>query len=194
MTTAAPAYRFNVEVDAPEPQSRLTVFFRLILAIPHSLIVGILGYALAAITLIAWFAILFTGKYPAGMLGFATNVQHWSTRANGYVFLLTGTYPPFTLGPDDSYPVRMTGVADDGSRNRMTTFFRGFMVIPHIIALYIVGMLISIVWVVAWFAALFTGSVPAGMHNFLAGGLRWVSRLSNYLYLLNDEYPPFSLN
>lgn len=190
----APAYPFGLEVDAPQPQSRLTVFFRIILAIPHALIVGILSYALAVVTLIAWFAILFTGRYPAGMLNFAVNVQHWQTRSVGYIYLLTGKYPPFALGPDATYPVRMTGVGTVEGRNRLTVFFRIIMIIPHVIVLYFIGIAIAVVWVISWFVALFTGAVPAGMHNFMAGGLRWATRVNNYALLFNDEYPPFSLS
>jgi hypothetical protein len=190
---AAPAYPFGLEVNEPSPQSRLTVFFRLLLAIPHIIIVGALSYAVGIVTLIAWFAILFTGKYPAGMLNFVVNVQHWQARYTGYMYLLTGAYPPFALGPDDSYAVRMTGEGASEGRNRVTTFFRLFMIIPHAIVLYFVGIGILVVYVIAWFAALFTGSVPAGMHNFMAGGLRWGTRVNNYALLLTDEYPPFSL-
>lgn len=192
--TMAPAYPFNVEADAPQPQSRLTVFFRILLVIPHAIIVGVLGYAIAVVSLIAWVAILITGKYPAGLLGFAVNVQHWQVRYTGYMYLLTDKYPPFAMGPDATYPVRMTGEGTVEGRNRLTVFFRLFMIIPHVIVLYFVGIAIAVVWIISWFAALFTGSVPAGMHNFLTGGLRWATRVNNYALLLNDEYPPFSLS
>lgn len=189
----APAYPFGLEVDPPAPQSRLTVFFRYLMAIPHIIITAALGYALAAVTVIAWFAILFTGRYPAGLLGFAVNIQHWSTRSNGYVYLLTGVYPPFELGPA-AYPVRMTGEGVVEGRNRLTVFFRYFMLIPHIFVLFFIGLAAGVVLFVAWLVALFTGSVPEGMHNFLAGALRWTTRVTNYAYLFNDEYPPFSLS
>ena len=194
MSTAAPAYPFGLDVDAPSPQSRLTVLFRLLLAIPHILIVSVLSYALGLVTFIAWFAIVFTGKYPSGMLGFAVNIQHWATRSAGYIYLLSGAFPPFTLGPDDSYAVRMTGQGVAEGRSRVTVFFRLFMLIPHAIVLYFVGLAVAVVWIISWFAALFTGSVPEGMHNFLVGGLRWGTRVNNYALLLNDEYPPFSLS
>lgn len=191
---AGPPYRFGFEADGPSPQSRLTVFFRLILAIPHMLIVGILGYAIALVTVIAWVAILITGKYPEGMLKFVVNFQHWQSRYNGYLYLLTGEYPPFALSADDSYPIRMTGEGAAEGRNRLTVFFRIFMIIPHVIVLYFLAIALAVVWVISWFAALFTGSVPAGMHTFMTGCLRWTTRVTNYAFLLNDEYPPFSLN
>lgn len=189
----APAYPFAIEVDPPAPQSRLTVFFRIILAIPHAIIVQVLGVAAAVMTLIAWVAILATGKYPAGLYSFVLNVNHWQLRLNGYIFLLAGTYPPFAMGPAE-YPVRLTGEGELENRNRLTTLLRIIWLIPHIIILYFVQIAFAVVWVISWFAALFTGSVPAGMHNFMGGVLRWQTRVGVYAMLLTDEYPPFSLN
>lgn len=190
----APAYPFTLEVDPAAPQSRLTVFFRIILAIPHVIIIGLLGLVAALITLAAWFIILFTGTYPAGMSGFVTNTFHWIARANGYMYLLTGSYPPFAMGPDASYPVRFGGEGQAEGRNRLTVFFRGIMIIPHSIILYVLQIAAEVVLLISWFAALFTGSVPAGMHNFMVGFQRWTMRYSAYAALLTDQYPPFSLN
>lgn len=190
----APAYPFTLDVDPAAPQSRLTVFFRIIMVIPHAIIVALLGVVATLITLAAWFIILFTGSYPAGMSSFVVSVFHWSARMNGYMYLLTGAYPPFSMGPDTSYPVRFAGEAQAEGRNRMTVFFRVFMIIPHYIVLYFLQIAAQVVLLIAWFAALFTGSVPAGMHNFVAGFLRWQTRYYAYAALLTDEYPPFSLN
>lgn len=189
----APAYPFAIEVDPAAPQSRLTVFFRIILAIPHALILYFLGIAVGVITLIAWVAILVTGKYPAGMYPFVMNVNHWQLRANAYMFLLTGVYPPFAMGPAE-YPARLSGEDTLENRNRVTTFFRLFMLIPHLIVLYLLQIAFGVVYIISWFAALFTGSVPGGMHNFMAGVLRWQTRVGLYAMLLTDQYPPFSLN
>lgn len=190
----APAYPIGLEVDGPAPQSRLTVFFRIIMAIPHALILYFLGLAVSLISLIAWFAILFTGKYPAGLLTFVVNVLHWQTRYTAYVYLLTGVYPPFAMGPDAKYPVRFVGTGTVEGRNRLTTFFRLFMIIPQVIVLYFVQLAGALLLFVAWLVALFTGSVPEGIHNFLAGTLRWQTRVGAYASLLVDEYPPFSLS
>jgi len=190
----APVYPFTLDVDPPAPQSRLTVFFRLLMVIPHAIVVGLLGIVAAVVTLIAWFVILFTGAYPAGMSAFVVNVFHWSARVSGYMYLLTGKYPPFAMGPDTSYPIRFAGEAQAEGRNRLTVFFRVIMIIPHYIILYFLQIAAQIVIFIAWFAALFTGSVPAGMHTFVAGFLRWNMRYYAYAALLTDEYPPFSLN
>ena len=190
----APAYPFGLEVDRPAPQSRLTVFFRLFMLIPHAIILEFIGLATGVVAIIAWFAILFPAKYPAGLLSFSVNAPHWQTRYSGYSWLLTGAYPPFAMGPDAKYPVRLLAEGQETGRNRLTVFFRYFMIIPHIIVLYFVLIAAAVVLLIAWIAALFTGSVPAGMHNFLTGVLRWQTRLTAYAGLLTDQYPPFSLS
>lgn len=193
-TSVSGVFPFGLDVDGPQPQGRLSVFLRYIFAIPQLIAVYLLGIGAQIVTLVAWFAILFTGKYPAGMMNFATGYLRWSARTMGYLYLLTGTYPPFSLDADDAYPVRFSGEGQLDGRNRVTVFFRIFMLIPHIIVLYILGAVAGIVLFISWLVALFTGSVPAGMHTFLAGVLRWMVRLQAYALLLTDEYPPFSLN
>ncbi|MEP7367710.1 MAG: DUF4389 domain-containing protein [Acidobacteriota bacterium] len=190
----APAYPFALEVDDPAPQSRLTVFFRILMVIPHAIVISLLFLVVEVITLVAWLVILITGKYPDGMMGFVLNTLHWVARYTGYAWLLTGKYPPFALGPDDSYPVRLSGSGQVDGRNRVTVFFRMLMIIPHIIVFYFLNLALSVVLLISWFAALFTGMVPAGLHTFLAGGLRWQTRIGAYMLLLTDQYPPFSLN
>lgn len=91
---------YPVEVDIPvpiEPRDRLTVAFRPILAIPHLLVIWLLGIGWGVTTIIAWFAILFTGRYPRGLYEFSLGALRWTTRVEAYLLLLTDEYPPFTL-------------------------------------------------------------------------------------------------
>jgi hypothetical protein len=191
---SAPVYPIGVEVDPAAPQSRLTVFFRYFMLIPHAIILTFVLAAVYVVTVLAWFAILFTGKYPAGLLSFTINAWHWSTRYTGYSWLLTGKYPPFAMGEDSAYPIRLLAEGQVEGRNRVTVFFRYIMLIPHVIVLYLLSIAAAVVLFISWVAALFTGSVPAGMHNFLTGVLRWQTRVGAYALLLTDQYPPFSLN
>ena len=188
------AYPVTLDVDGPQPQSRLTVFFRTLMAIPHIIVLYLLNMVASLIGVVAWFVILFTGKYPGGMANFAVGAQRWQARAAGYILLLTGTYPPFSLEDDAAYPVRLSITPQIEGRNRLTCFFRYFMIIPQVIVMALVMVAAYVVLIIAWLVALFTGSVPAGMHTFLAGALRWNARVSAYQMLLTDEYPPFSLN
>lgn len=187
-------YPVDIEVDGPHPQSRLTVLFRFLLIIPHVIALYFLGILSGIVTLVAWFAIVITGSHSAGMSKLSTDILHWSIRATAYTYLLTDKYPPFSMGDDATYPVRMQLQPQLTGRNRLTVFLRIFMLIPHLIVLYIFQILAGVVHFIAFWVALFTGSVPAGMHNFLAGVLRYYLRYSAYALLLVDDYPPFGTN
>jgi hypothetical protein len=92
-------YAATVELDPSEQaRDRVRVAFRLVLAIPHIAAVWALGVAWAVTTLLAWFAILFTGRYPEGLYRFGVGVLRWNTRVEAYLLLLHDTYPPFSLG------------------------------------------------------------------------------------------------
>jgi hypothetical protein len=91
-------YPAQLLLSRPEaPRDRLTVAFRPILVIPHIVILWILGIAWAVATIIAWFAILFTGSHPAPLYRYAVGVMRWSTRVEAYLLLLRDEYPPFTI-------------------------------------------------------------------------------------------------
>jgi len=193
--SSAPAfYPVTVDIAPPAPQSRLTVLFRIVMVIPHQIVLNFLQIAGEVITLIAWFAILFTGKYPAGMFGFVVGYLRWSTRVGAYSALLTGVYPPFALDEAAAYPIRISVQPQLEGRNRLTVFFRLLMVIPHVIVLALVSIVAALALIAGWFVALFTGIVPEGIHNFVAGVSRWSVRVNAYALLLTDEYPPFSMS
>ncbi len=98
-----------------------------------------------------------------------------------------------TTGPGASAPIEVAfGTPRD--QNRVTVLFRLILVIPQLIVVALVGLAASVVLVISWFAALFTGTVPEGCAEFLSGFLRWLARVEAYLFLLTDEYPPFSLD
>lgn len=100
-TTPAPKaqqdYPIKVEVAYPEKLSRLSTFFRFILIIPHYIVLALLGVAAFVVVFIAWFAILFTGKFPKGLFKFSEGYLRWYTRYTGYSIFLTDKYPPFKM-------------------------------------------------------------------------------------------------
>jgi len=91
------------------------------------------------------------------------------------------------------YPITVT-VSYQGKLSRLTTFFRCFMVIPHLVVLWALGIASSVVTFIAWWAILFTGSYPKWAFKFVAGYVRWYTRVSGYYLLLTDKYPPFSID
>jgi hypothetical protein len=95
--TPAMGYPITVEFVYPEKLSRLSTFFRIILAIPQFIAIYFVELVAGICVFLAWFAILFTGKYPKGLYDFVAGALRWSTRVSGYVYLLTDKYPPFSL-------------------------------------------------------------------------------------------------
>lgn len=94
----AGAHPVDLQITRPtEPRSRLTVFFRILLAFPHLIVVSLLGVAWSFTTAVAWLVILVTGRYPEPLYGFALGVLAWTTRVEAYLLLLRDEYPPFTL-------------------------------------------------------------------------------------------------
>jgi hypothetical protein len=114
----------------------------------------------------------------------------------GYCLLLTDKYPPFTTADDRNYAIRVNGDDEIDNRNRVTTILpiRYLLAIPHLVIVSVLGYAAGVVAIIAWLAALFTGTVPEGLHNFMAGYLRWNTRTYGYLLNLTDKYPPFSLS
>lgn len=194
MTAFPASYPIVVDIDPPASQGRLGVFFRLIMAIPSLIGLAVVGFIAMIITVIAWIVILITGKYPGGIMNFVAGAVRWMGRTYGYMYLLTDKYPPFSLNEDSAYPIRVSVQGQVDGRSRLTVFFRYIMAIPHLIIVGVLGYAVGVVGFIAWVIALFTGSVPAGLHSFIAGYVRWYVRLEGYILLLTDQYPPFSLS
>src|ERR1700760_2995918 len=109
------------------PQSRLTVAFRIFMAIPQLIVLWLLGIAAIVITIIGWFGALFTGRLPVFAADFLTGYLRWLSRVYAYLYLLTDVYPPFALD-DADYPVRLAAMP--GRLNRLSVLFRIFLLIP----------------------------------------------------------------
>lgn len=189
-----PGYPIKVLFTPAGHQSRLTIFFRLLLAIPALIVAWVMLILGGIVTIVAWFTIVILGRFPSGMFSFAVGVHRWETRVQGYVYLMTSSYPPFSLEDNATYPVRYEAAEAFDHRNRLTTFFRVIMVIPHAIILWLLAYAAGIVLFIAWLIGIFAGQIPSGLHNFLAGYLRWWTRFQSYYGLITDRYPPFSMS
>ncbi len=180
--------RYDAQYEAKH--SRLLLFFRWLLIIPHLLVLYALGAVANIMTFIAFFAILFTKKYPRGLFDFVVNIHRWQANVGAYIFMLRDEYPPFSWEPG-SYPV--TFEADyPGEMARFAPLYKWLLAIPNLIVLVFVAIVAILLWFISWFAILFTGTFPKGMFDFIVGTHRWSVRLNAYVYLLTDKYPPFS--
>jgi hypothetical protein len=140
-------------------------------------------------TIIAFFSILFTQKYPKGLFDFVVNVNRWNTNVAAYYLLFRDEYPPFTWEPG-KYPVTFE-VDHQEEYGRWLPLIKWLLVIPNLIVFIIVLIVAYIAWIIAFLSILFTTRFPRGIFNFLVGVMRWSARLNAYVYLLTDAYPPF---
>jgi uncharacterized membrane protein HdeD (DUF308 family) len=193
--TPAPAagYPAQFDVEYPEGLSRWKIFVKWILAIPHFIIVYLLQAVNSVMVFIAFFAILFTKKWPRGMFDFSLQIQRWTANVLAYALaLLRDEYPPFS-GDSGQYPVTLE-VEYREDLSRWLIFVKWLLAIPHYIVLTFLSIAASVVVLIAFFAILLTGRYPRGMFDFVVGTYRWFVRVSAYSHwLMTDRYPPFSL-
>jgi Domain of unknown function (DUF4389) len=195
----ARGYPARFVLDPPSTIVRWKPLVQWLLAIPQLLVLNAMRSVAQILSVISWFAILFTGRLPAGIADFqGLYVRYW-LRTYTYVGFLREEYPPFAFVTTPTDPggdprVGVDVAPDLGNRNRVTTGFRLILAIPHIIVLALLAIAAVVVGVIAFFAVIFTGRWPAGMRDFVLGVARWWLRLEAYLLLLTDEYPPFTLD
>jgi len=185
------SYPLNFDVQYPDQLNRWLPLVKWILIIPQSLIVYVLAAVVQVIVLIAFFAILFTKKYPQGLFDFAAGFYRWNANVASYALLMRDEYPPFSWDAG-IYPVTYE-VSNPGELNRWLPLIKWLLAIPHYIALLVLGFIAFFVWIIAFFAILFTTRYPRGMFDFIVGYQRWTNRVAAYISLMRDEYPPFSL-
>jgi ABC-type multidrug transport system fused ATPase/permease subunit len=167
-------------------RNRLTVFFRLLLAIPHFILVLLWGIVAELAVLVAWFAALFTGRVPDGLHNFIASWLRYSTRVTAYVFLLADPFPPF--GGGGSYPIDVR-IDPAAPQSRLTVFFRLLLAIPALLLTYVFRAVNQIVALLGWFYALATGRMNEGMRNISAWLLRYETQTWGYAFLLTGRYP-----
>ena len=185
------AYPVTFEADYVERRSRLTTFFRPILAIPLIIWLAIYGIAATIAIFIAWFAIVFTARYPRTLYGFVEGYNRYYARATAYAALVCDPYPSF-LGEDDpAYAVRMHFSGPLDPYSRLKTFFRIILAIPIAILRWVVHLLLEITAVAAWFVIVFSGKLPRGLYDVMVLANSYIARSDSYLYLLTETYPPF---
>lgn len=180
----------SFEVEYPERLSRLLIFVKWLLAIPHYVILYLLGIAVAAVWFIAFFAILITGRYPRGLWDFVLLFMRWTANVNAYVLLQRDEYPPFG---DAAYPAHLH-LEYPTHLSRWKIFLKWLLIIPSLFIFAFVSFAAGICVIIAFFAILITGTFPRGLFDFVTGSFRWGYRISAYTYFLTDRYPPFSMD
>ena len=194
------------------PLSRGLWIVKWLLGIPHFILLAFLWFAFVVVTIIAGFAILFTGRYPRSLFWFTVGVLRWNWRVAFYTYSALGTdrYPPFTLARAD-YPADFDVDYPERLSHGLVLVKWWLLAIPHLVIIGILGggvgwwwsfdkgwgsgiSLLGVLVIVAGVILLFSGRYQRPLFDFVLGINRWVYRVIAYTALMRDEYPPFRLD
>lgn len=174
-----------------------TFFGFLYIYLPHFFVLLFMGLWGSILSFISFWIILFTGRYPQSFFEYQVGLIRWQMRLQARQFNLTDGYPAFGIDSQDEAITFDVPYPQNLSRGMLLVkFFFGwlFVLIPHGIVLYLLTLAVLVVNFVGFWIILFTGQLPAGIHNFVVGYIRWATRVNLYLGNMTDTYPPFSLD
>lgn len=186
---AVPPDKAVFTVDYEEKRSRLTTFFRFITVIPHAIWLTLYAIVAYFAVIFAWFAIVFTAKYPAGLYNFNDGFLRYYARVTAYMTLATDKFPPFTGSRSEPYAANLDIGPALEKYSRAKTFFRGILIIPFYIVAYVFSIIYQLVSIVCWFAIVITGKQPKGLQDALLFGLSYPVRLMTYYLLMTEAWP-----
>ena len=210
METNTSAYPLRLTGELSQRLSRGLWLVKWLLAIPHFVVLLFLWVAFLGVSVVALFAILFTGRYPRGLFDFNVGVLRWSWRVGFYSYSALGTdeYPPFTLKDAPDYPARLEVEYPESLSRGLALVKWWLLALPHYL---VVGVFVGGAWATGsdwWYSAglvgllvliagvvlLFTRRYPTSLYDFVLGMNRWVFRVVAYAALMTDAYPPFRLD
>jgi hypothetical protein len=186
-------YPIAYEADFnPEP-NRWTTLFRLILAIPWIIVAYVYLIAVFFTHIFAWVSVVILGRYPQWLYNFNSGVVRYLVRFYAWAYLQTDAWPPFGIGEDASYPIRVKIAPAAERQSRLKAFFRLFLVLPMLIVSYGVNYMHLGAAVVAWLTIVFRGYQPEGINSALTFINSFYARVFGYYALLTDDYPPIGI-
>jgi hypothetical protein len=186
----SPAYPVGLEIAYQAELNRWLPLVKWLLVIPHFVVLAFIWIAAFFVGVFAFFAVLFTGRFPRGAFDFIVGAVRWSYRVIAYFHLMVDGYPPFSLADDPSYPVRLDVEYPEHIAN-WRPLVQWLLAIPYLIVAGVLYWLTGILTFIAFFTILFTKRIPREMFELMVPGMRWNLRGNAYAYFLTDRYPPW---
>lgn len=174
----------------------LRTFFGLFyIMIPHGFILMFVGLWGAILQFVAFWVILFTGRYPQSMFEFQLGLMKWNVRLTARMYNVADGYPAFGIKSSDDHTDVTVPYPEKVSRllTLVRLLFGIFYVyIPHFFILYFRAIFVGLLMFLAWWIVLFTAAYPQNFHNWVVGQVRWIMRVNLYMMYMTDTYPPFT--
>lgn len=187
---SAPAV--SITVPYQEHHSRLTTFFRLPLLILPAIWITFWAIAVWLCLVVAWFALLITGRYPTGLYTFNKDFARYSAKLSGYAYLVTDRFPGFSADEPSDYPVQLSIGEPLPAYSRVKVLFRMIlMIVPYLIA-YAMAIVLEVGALLAWFVIVITGKLPESIYSIIRLGMSYSVRVTPYYLLLTETWPKFS--
>jgi hypothetical protein len=186
-------YPISYEADFNPTPNRWTTFFRVILAIPWLVVAYVYEILVAFTLLFAWVAVIVLGRYPQWLYNFNGGVVRYFVRVSAWVYLQTDVWPPFGIGEDPSYPIRVAIAPAAERQSRLSALVRMILVLPMIVVLYGIQFIQLGAALVAWLTIVFRGYLPEGINAALTLVNSFYARIYGYAALLTDDYPPIGI-
>ncbi len=189
--------KFDIEHQESYSRGQLLArafFGPIYILLPHLIMLIFLTYVSMFMTFLAFWAILFTGRYPKGMYDFQVMIRRWFLRLNARIYNLADGYPGFGMAEDDhiEYEIEYPEYISRGTTILRALFGAIYVIIPHGFVLLFRGIATYFLTFLAWWSVLFTGRYPESWHRFNVGTFRWQERVNLYMGYMVDTYPPFS--
>lgn len=183
-------YPVAFDVAYPESPNRWLILVRWLLALPHYLVLSLLGILASLVWVVSFFTILIARSYPDALYRFMVGVSRWSVNVTAYVLFLD-RYPPFSM--EEGAYEGVTFSVERPDFNRWLVLVKWLLVIPHAIVLGLLAVIAQVAVVPLALGVLVLGRYPRPLFDFLVGVGRWNARVNAYMTFLVDRYPPFSL-
>lgn len=190
----------KLEIKLQESYSRGELLLRTLLGyfyilLPHAFVLMFVGLWGAILQFVAFWIILFTGKYPKSIFEFQLGLLRWNIRLEARIYNLSDDYPAFGINGTDKHTMLEVEYPEKVSRGLVLVrlLFGGFYVmLPHLFILFFRGIFTLILVFLSWWIVLFTGKYPESFFKWIAGQIRWETRISLYMFYITDTYPAFT--